>query len=368
MQQQKRRQGWKIFLTPGWVITAILILTFTYFAFTFLGPWQLNKGEQKAEFNHRLEVAMEKDPVALSEVIPADGSSAGIDKEWTHVRLQGRFIEDAQVLLRNRPVNGTPAFHVLTPFKTDDQRTILVNRGWVWPVVGAEVPEIPHAPEGETTVTGYLRMSEAEPGTGPIEADGYTQVSGMHTASIGDLERDNLDKAQGLSANQKTPLASEYVQMDEASVNGINDSHDGDAALTAIPLPQLDNGPHTSYGFQWITFGIMAPAALAWFAWSEIRERRREKDEIAEAEALAAKGKTFGASAGGEGDGDGDGAGDVGEAEAKDSSGSTKEASSVQRDEAEKRHEVAERKLADRYGGTRSRFEERRANKRRERF
>ena len=52
----------------------------------------------------------------------------------------------------------------------------------------------------------------------------------------------------------------------------------------------------------------MAPAALAWFAWSEIRERRREKDEIAEAEALAAKGKTFGASAGGEGDGDGDGA------------------------------------------------------------
>lgn len=362
MQQQKRRQGWKIFLTPGWVITAILILTFTYFAFTFLGPWQLNKGEQKAEFNHRLEVAMEKDPVALSEVIPADGSSAGIDKEWTHVRLQGRFIEDAQVLLRNRPVNGTPAFHVLTPFKTDDQRTILVNRGWIRPEVGATVPEIPSAPVGETEVTGYLRMSEAKPGTEPIEADGYTQVSGMHTASIGELEKDNLDKARGLSVNQKTPLASEYVQMDEASVNAVNDSHGGATSLTAIPLPQLDNGPHTSYGFQWITFGIMAPAALGWFAWSEIRERRREKEEIAEAEALAAKGKTFGTSAGGDGD-------DAGDSE----DGSSKEdhavkESGVQPTEADKRQEVAERKLADRYGGTRSRFEERRANKRRERF
>ena len=29
--------------------------------------------------------------------MPADGSSAGIDKEWTHVRLQGKFIVDAEV-------------------------------------------------------------------------------------------------------------------------------------------------------------------------------------------------------------------------------------------------------------------------------
>ncbi|MBC2681168.1 SURF1 family protein [Corynebacterium anserum] len=370
MQQQKRRQGWKIFLTPGWVITTILILTFTYFAFTFLGPWQLHKGEQKAEFNHRLQAAMEKDPVALSEVIPADGSSAGLEKEWTHVRLQGRFMEDAQVLLRNRPINGSPAFQVLTPFKTDDQRTILVNRGWARPEEGARVPQIQHAPRGEIVVTGYLRMSEAAPETGSIDADGYSQVSGIHTPSIGRLEKDKLDKADGLSPRQKTPLASEYVQLDETSVDSINNSLGGSATLSAIPLPQLDNGPHTSYGFQWITFGIMAPAALGWFAWSEIRERRREKEEIAEAEALAAQNRTFAHGAGGD---NGKNQSTLKPQVSSSATPHSATSASVERigtdeDGREQRREVAERKLADRYGGTRSRFEERRANRQRERF
>ncbi|MBS5997356.1 MAG: SURF1 family protein, partial [Corynebacterium sp.] len=39
------------------------------------------------------------------------------------------------------------------------------------------------------------------------------------------------------------------------------------------------------YGYQWIAFGIMAPLGLGYFVWSEIRERRRLREEE---EALAA--------------------------------------------------------------------------------
>ena len=42
---------------------------------------------------------------------------------------------------------------------------------------------------------------------------------------------------------------------------------------------------HLSYGYQWIAFGIMAPLGLGYFVWSEIRERRRLREEE---EALAA--------------------------------------------------------------------------------
>ena len=47
-------------------------------------------------------------------------------------------------------------------------------------------------------------------------------------------------------------------------------------ALDALPLPNLDAGPFLSYGIQWIAFGILAPLGLGYFAYSEIRIRRRE--------------------------------------------------------------------------------------------
>jgi cytochrome oxidase assembly protein ShyY1 len=43
-----------------------------------------------------------------------------------------------------------------------------------------------------------------------------------------------------------------------------------------LPLPHLDAGPFLSYGIQWIAFGIVAPIGLGYFAYSEIKQRRRD--------------------------------------------------------------------------------------------
>ena len=51
--------------------------------------------------------------------------------------------------------------------------------------------------------------------------------------------------------------------------------------MTALEVPQLDRGNHLSYGYQWIAFGIMAPLGLGYFVWSELRERRRAREEEA---------------------------------------------------------------------------------------
>ena len=58
--------------------------------------------------------------------------------------------------------------------------------------------------------------------------------------------------------------------------------------LNAMPIPQLDRGNHLSYGYQWIAFGIMAPLGLGYFIWSEIRERRRLREEEAAMQTLDA--------------------------------------------------------------------------------
>lgn len=373
-----KRSGWRNFLTPGWVITAILVLAFTYAAFSFLAPWQLGKNKDKNAFNQRLEQSLQTDPAPITDVIPGDGESVGVEKEWTRVALQGQFLPDKEVLLRNRPVESAHSYQSLTPFRLDGGQTVLVHRGWVAVEGDGAAPRLKSAPDGEVKVTGFIRMSEGVPDAEPTESQGFTQVTGMSTKQISEATDEDL--------------AADYVQLDSESVDRLNGMAGGDAGgdagsgengdapdLQALPLPHLDGGTNLSYGIQWIAFGILAPVGLGWFVYAEMRERRREREESAEVARLNAQitdGAGGGAGDGGEGAGDGgDGsaagarsgvAEAAGDAAAKPKPADSKksEPSGAEKPKSRKRSD-----LTDRYGGTRSRFEERRAEKRgRERF
>lgn len=373
-----KRSGWRNFLTPGWVITAILVLAFTYAAFSFLAPWQLGKNKDKNAFNQRLEQSLQTDPAPVTDVIPGDGESVGVEKEWTRVALQGQFLPDKEVLLRNRPVESAHSYQALTPFRLDGGQTVLVHRGWVAVEGDGAAPRLKSAPDGEVKVTGFIRMSEGVPDAEPTESQGFTQVTGMSTKQISEATDEDL--------------AADYVQLDSESVDRLNGMAGGDAGgdagsgengdapdLQALPLPHLDGGTNLSYGIQWIAFGILAPVGLGWFVYAEMRERRREREESAEVARLNAQitdGAGGGAGDGGEGAGDGgDGsaagarsgvAEAAGDAAAKPKPADSKksEPSGAEKPKSRKRSD-----LTDRYGGTRSRFEERRAEKRgRERF
>ena len=389
-----KRSGWRSLLTPGWIITAILVIAFTYTAFSFLAPWQLGKNKDKNAFNQRLEQSLQVDPAPITDVIPGDGGSVGVDKEWTRVALQGHFLPDKEVLLRNRPVESTHSYQSLTPFRLDGGQTVLVHRGWVAVEGDGAAPKLKRAPGGDVKVTGFIRMSEAVPSAKPSQSQGYTQVTGMSTKQISEATGEDL--------------AADYVQLDSESVDRLNGmaggSGGGDSVgagggaevpdLQALPLPHLDGGTNLSYGIQWIAFGILAPAGLGWFVYAEMRERRREREESAEVARLNAQ-VTDGAGGGSAGDAEGasavvDKSGDAdksavadtsagnsaGAADAK-SAGSadaksepSKRETSPNRDNAASGKESRKRSdLTDRYGGTRSRFEERRAEKRgKERF
>lgn len=378
-----KRSGWRSLLTPGWIITAILVIAFTYTAFSFLAPWQLGKNKDKNAFNQRLEQSLQVDPAPITDVIPGDGGSVGVDKEWTRVALQGHFLPDKEVLLRNRPVESAHSYQSLTPFRLDGGQTVLVHRGWVAVEGDGAAPKLKRAPGGDVKVTGFIRMSEAVPDAKPTKAQGYTQVTGMSTKQI--------------SEETQEKLAADYVQLDSESVDRLNGmAGDGAGApdLQALPLPHLDGSTNLSYGIQWIAFGILAPVGLGWFVYAEMRERRREREESAEVARLNAQ-VADGAGGGSAGDAEGasavvDKSGDAdksavadtsagnsaGAADAK-SAGSadaksepSKRETSPNRDNAASDKESRKRSdLTDRYGGTRSRFEERRAEKRgKERF
>ena len=249
----------KTFLKPGWVLLLLFVVAFSYLAFTVLAPWQLGKDDDIVERNELITHAYEADPQPVEDLV--DDHGAIKNDEWSRATLHGRYLPQDEVLLRLRPAESGPSYQSLVPFRTDSGLTILVNRGWVKAGEANAVPDIPAAPSGETTLTGMIRADEAQHQSAPIKQEGYQQVYSIHTEQIASL----ID----------APLAHDYVQL----------SADQPGVLNPMPIPQLDRGNHLSYGYQWIAFGIMAPLGLGYFVWSEIRERRRLREEE---EALAA--------------------------------------------------------------------------------
>lgn len=243
------------FLTPGWVLTAVFALIFAYVAFTVLAPWQLGKNEATQNRNDQLRVAFEEDPVQASSLYNSDGT-VDADDEWRRVILTGHYLPEDEIILRNRPVDQSPAMQALTAFETTDGSVFLVNRGWELPVDG-NVPNYEEAPSGQVTIQGFARKDEMRPERAPIEGN-PPQVYGINSGLFTELTDQEVNP--------------DYVLLDSDQPGGLRN----------IPLPSLESGPYLSYGIQWIFFGIAAPAAVIWFIYAEIRERRREREEQAE--------------------------------------------------------------------------------------
>lgn len=249
-------------LRPGWIALALVVAMFTYLALTVLAPWQLGKNTRTSKENRQIEASLRADPVPVTSILPRQDSSAP-DAQWRPVTATGRYLPDAEVLARLRVIGGAPAYEVLTAFAVDDGPTVLVNRGYVRPNQGTEVPPVPDPPGGTVSLTARLRDSETAPTDDkqPFTEAGFQQVYAIDTGQIAGLV--------------KVPLTGSYLQLVENQPG----------ALDVLPLPKLDAGPFLSYGIQWIAFGIIAPLGLGYFIYSELRMRRREAAQRTPAQA-----------------------------------------------------------------------------------
>lgn len=248
MSDQKA-SGFKALFSPSWIIGLLVVVGFSYLAFTILAPWQLGKNDAIVKRNEHIEKSFDTDPVPATEVF--DGTLSQ-DQEWSRVEATGHYLPEAEVLLRLRSEGGKPGFQALTPFAVDDGPVLLVNRGYVVQDKEAgTLPDIAPAPEGTVSIVGLAMKNEEKSASAPITEAGRTQVYSINTQQVGELSGQSL--------------AEDYVQLSEGQAG----------VLTAIPLPQLDRGNHLSYGLQWIAFGVMVPIAFGYFVWSEITQRRR---------------------------------------------------------------------------------------------
>lgn len=198
-----------------------------------LGFWQLNRLDEKKNFNSVLRSHTSTPVQTLDQAVPTKWNP--VENEWIRVSITGSYDPSKAVTIINRSQDGSAGYDTAVPFTSISNRTILVNRGFV-PLA---MP-VPAARNGQLEIIGYLRASQSRSALGPIDST---------DASNTEFQRFDV------------PLISEHVgrTIEPMFLQLITESPTSDSPWPAkVPLPGLDNGPHLSYAFQWFFFCLVA--------------------------------------------------------------------------------------------------------------
>lgn len=240
-------KGWKFVRSWRWTGYLAFVVVFAV-ACVFLAQWQLARRTEAVQASDKVIANYDSQPVALNTALPHPDSYDDA-QEWSQVRLKGHYLPDEQLLVRTRPLHGSPGFEVLVPFAVSDGNLFIVDRGWV--PIGSEQDEpdsVPPPPSGEATV--IVRLKPSEPRVpGRSAPDGQVPTIELnHIQNI--VGHPTYTGAYGLMVSESPAVATRPQ---------------------ALPKPAIDEGPHLSYAFQWVAFGLLAFIALAWAVRQEYR-------------------------------------------------------------------------------------------------
>ena len=232
---------WRFLLARRWAGYLALTIVFAI-ACSALGTWQLNRRAEALAEVARIDANYDAEPVPVAEALP-DPAEFDVDQRWQVVALSGRYLADEEVVVRNRPFEGSSGFEVITPFELDDGTVFMVDRGWIAQNSEGRPGEMTPPPSGHVEVTARLKAGE-----GRIE--GRTST-GIEFATI------DLDE-----------LAERVGEPSYTGAYGVLVQSAADAAEPplAAARPIRDEGPHLSYALQWFVFALLAFVGLGWAA------------------------------------------------------------------------------------------------------
>ncbi|CAN5735658.1 SURF1 family protein [soil metagenome] len=250
-------------LRPKWIISHVFVLTLVA-AMVWACTWQLSRLHEKQDRNAKVT-----DRTALP-VVPVDsligpGQAAKADSlQFRRASATGKYRSDQEVLVRSRSRDGAPGSWILTPLQEEGGTTVVVNRGWI-PNSGQleAVPSRYTAPSGTVTVVGLVQPTEVRGSFGPRDPK---------TGTLTNLARADLPRLDQQVPEDLLPV---YLQLQTQRPAATQ------VYPAAVPKPELDEGPHLSYAFQWAAFSI---AALIFYPLILRRRAREIEKEALEAE------------------------------------------------------------------------------------
>ncbi|MGQ3384912.1 SURF1 family cytochrome oxidase biogenesis protein [Glutamicibacter sp. TV12E] len=243
----------------GWLILVAIFAT----ACVSLGNWQANRREQVLTGIERVNRNYFADPVSGGQALEKFNQLPE-EKTWMTAKLTGSYLPGDTLIVRNRIKAGRPGYEVLVPFKTTQGEVVIIDRGYL--PIGDEQSghpdSIPAPPSGEVTVLARLKPGEVRLDRGAPEG----QIASIQLEDY--AQQVDYGIAQG--------------------AYGIMYQEDPAPSVTPQPLdaPDMDEGPHLSYEFQWYAFGVLAFVGFWYAARQQKKLNAEDAAELAEARAL----------------------------------------------------------------------------------
>jgi cytochrome oxidase assembly protein ShyY1 len=179
------------------------------------------------------------------------GSKTASEIAWRSISLEGNFDPSKEFLIRNRYHEGKYGFGVITLFISDSGKRYWIDRGWVIAGKDAQTPPVVQKVDSlPVEITARVRTSEIE-----------TRVKGSVFALPGADSTPKLVKWNSEQAIETEPIYFDLISSSNPEVT----------PEVATALPELSDGPHLAYSFQWILFIFLV--LFAWYL--VIREDRK---------------------------------------------------------------------------------------------
>jgi len=227
-----------MFLTPRWLLSHLFVVVLVA-AFVAAGLWQVERLGQRQDTNERVTDRLDT-VVTLQDAVATSGLIAD-ELDFRRVQITGNYDNDREVLIANRSREGVSGFWMWTVFVTDDGNEVVVNRGFIdrATVLELEDPGIFSQALGESsdlTLQGFLRLGDLD-----------ARLSEDQTQ----LTRPDATVAKELLGVQSSLPDEIYLQLEAQDPERLS------GLPIRVPLPDLSDGPHRSYAFQWFTFATI---------------------------------------------------------------------------------------------------------------
>ncbi|MDQ2750406.1 MAG: SURF1 family protein [Actinomycetota bacterium] len=250
---------------PRYAALSVLMLLVAT-ACVLAGTWQIVRLEGKVGANDELRSNAHTAAMPVASVLPLVGTADAPPRahkiQFRTVRVSGNYDAVHQGLVRQRIVEDSTGFYVLTPLHTADG-TLLVVRGFIGDRASTVTPAIPAPPGGTVTVTARVQPGDSR-----------------------------HDQAEQLAQHQLESInpGDQAARLGGAVFDGYAEllrGQPGTTGLTTIPKPDLSNPAggaiepqHVAYIIQWYLFALLALGAPVAMVRAETRQRdERDFDE-----------------------------------------------------------------------------------------
>ncbi len=223
----------------GWIASHLFALAMVVLMVN-LGFWQLRRLDERRSDNAAVAAAMAQAPVDIG----AHLDLLGPPPEYTAVAAAGSYLADAEVRIGNRSSGVQPGFWLATPLDLGGGRAVAVVRGWI----------------PRRSLSGLDDRSTAPP-TGPVTVAGLAfdsvdggRIAETESGQTPEISRMDLVRFEEVSG---TDVVDVWIRLRAQS------PAQPDALPVPVPDPDLTEGPHLSYAFQWFFFSAGAVVVYA---------------------------------------------------------------------------------------------------------